>query len=463
MATGSRAFHKDTGAETLSMIIRGEPERPLDLNPSLPLPLVWIIERCLSKDPADRYASTRDLARDLQTLRDHPTHGTVLEVPRLATRMRRPWLVAGVGVAVGSRRCGQRSCTSRRGRVRPAAAGNPSAPTFKQLTFGRGLIQNARFAPDGQTIVYAAGWSGGPIRLFETRLSGPESRPIGPPAAGLASISSTGQLALIQNCQLDWGSCVGTLATMPLGRGAPREVLEDVVSADWTPDGQQLAAIQITGGEYQLQFPIGKSLYTTQGKLGWLAFSPRGDRLAFIEYPLISDEAGSLKIIDLEGRVTTLSSGWKTIRGVDWSPSGDEIWVTASDQGRRCSLYGVSLTGTKRLLFHAPGDVMLLDLFPDRRALLATTDPRTHMIWSGAARSATCHGSTGRRQRICRPTERRSCSTSGARALAPRRTSTCATRTGRTPFGSDRGRRWPFRLTAAGRSRCRKDRAPSWW
>ena len=381
MATGSRAFHKDTGAETLSMIIRGEPERPVDLNPSLPLPLVWIIERCLSKDPAERYASTRDLARDLQTLREHPTHGTVLEVPRLAMRMRRPWLVTALAALTVLGGAGTVAYFATRGGPAPAAR-NPSAPTFKQLTFGRGLIQNARFAPDGQTIVYAAGWSGGPMRLFETRLSGPESRPIGPPAAGLASISSTGQIALIQHCQLDWGSCVGTLATMPSAGGAPREVLENVVSADWTPDGQQLAAIQITGGEYQLQFPIGKSLYTTQGKLGWLAFSPRGDRLAFIEYPLISDEAGALKIIDLEGRVTTLSSGWRTVRGVDWSSSGDEIWVTASDQGRRCSLYGVSLTGTKRLLFHAPGDVMLLDLFPDRRALLATTDPRTHMIWS---------------------------------------------------------------------------------
>jgi eukaryotic-like serine/threonine-protein kinase len=96
MATGSRAFHKDTGAETLSMIIRGEPERPLDLNPSLPLPLVWIIERCLSKDPADRYVSTRDLARDVQTLREHTTDRNALEVPRLATRMRRPWVVAAV-------------------------------------------------------------------------------------------------------------------------------------------------------------------------------------------------------------------------------------------------------------------------------------------------------------------------------------------------------------------------------
>jgi hypothetical protein len=76
MATGSRAFHKDTGAETLSMIIRGEPERPLDLNPSLPLPLVWIIERCPSKDPADRYVSTRRPSPGWSVL------GAVTRIPR---------------------------------------------------------------------------------------------------------------------------------------------------------------------------------------------------------------------------------------------------------------------------------------------------------------------------------------------------------------------------------------------
>ena len=178
---------------------------------------------------------------------------------------------------------------------------------------------------------------------------------MGPPSAGLASISSTGEIALIQNCQLDWASCVGTLARMPLAGGAPREVLEDVVSADWTPDGRQLAAIQITGGDYQLQFPLGKSLYETQGKLEWLAFSPRGDRLAFIEYPLISDESGSLKIVDLEGRATTVTSGWRTVRGVDWSSSGDEIWVTASDHGRRCSLYGVSLDSDEAFVVSCAG------------------------------------------------------------------------------------------------------------
>jgi Tol biopolymer transport system component len=382
MATGSRAFHRTTSAETLSMIIRDEPERPLDLNPSLPLPVTWTIDRCLSKDPADRYAATRDLAREVQTLRDHASSSNALHAPQLAARMRPRLAAAAIALATLSVAAAAYFATRA---PSPAAPTTAPAPTFQQLTFRRGLVQNARFAPDGQTIVYAAAWDGGPIRLFETRPLGPESRPIGPPSAGLASVSSTGEIALIQNCQLNWARCVGTLARMPLTGGAPRDVLDDVVIADWTPDGRELAAIQVSLGEYQLQFPIGKPLYRTQGRLEWLAFSPGGNRLAFIEYPLLSDEVGTLKIIDLEGRTTTLGSGWRTVRGLDWSASGDEVWVTGSDRGRSSSLYSVSLTGTKRLLFHAPGDLILMDLFHDHRALLVTTEPRTHMIWTSGA------------------------------------------------------------------------------
>jgi Tol biopolymer transport system component len=382
MATGIRAFHKQTGAETLSMIIRSEPERALDLNPSLPLPLVWIIERCLSKEPGDRYASTRDLARDLQTLRDHTTNGNAAGVPGLATRIRRPRLIAAVSVLAATLGAAGTAVYFAI-RDRPSAVPETaSVPTFQQLTFRRGLIQNARFAPDGQTIIYAAGWDGGPVRLFETRPIGPQSKPIGPPSAGLASISSTGEIALLQDCRLDWGSCVGTLATMPLAGDVPREVLENVISADWTPDGRELAVIQIAGGAYQLRFPIRKPLYETQGKLNWLAFSPHGDRLAFIEYPLISDIGGVLKIVDLQGQVTTVSREWRMVRGLAWSSSGDEIWVTASEHGRRGSVYSVSLTGATRLLFTAPADVTLFDLSADHRALVAPGEPRTHMIWS---------------------------------------------------------------------------------
>jgi serine/threonine protein kinase len=71
MLTGRRAFSRATSVETLSAIIRDEPPSLRELNPAIPVPVQWIVERCLAKIPSDRYGSTRDLARDLATARDH--------------------------------------------------------------------------------------------------------------------------------------------------------------------------------------------------------------------------------------------------------------------------------------------------------------------------------------------------------------------------------------------------------
>jgi TolB-like protein len=71
MLTGERAFARRTVAETLSAIIRDEPPPIGQVNPAVPPPVRWIVERCLAKDPADRYALTRDLARDLASVREH--------------------------------------------------------------------------------------------------------------------------------------------------------------------------------------------------------------------------------------------------------------------------------------------------------------------------------------------------------------------------------------------------------
>jgi predicted ATPase len=70
MVTGLPAFRKSNHAETLAAILRDEPERLGSRMPQAPAPFIWIVERCLAKDPKDRYASTRDLARDLAAVRD---------------------------------------------------------------------------------------------------------------------------------------------------------------------------------------------------------------------------------------------------------------------------------------------------------------------------------------------------------------------------------------------------------
>lgn len=70
MMTGKRAFHRETAAETMVAILREQAEPIGEQNPNAPAPLCWAIERCLAKEPEKRYASTRDLARELATIRD---------------------------------------------------------------------------------------------------------------------------------------------------------------------------------------------------------------------------------------------------------------------------------------------------------------------------------------------------------------------------------------------------------
>jgi predicted ATPase len=70
MVTGFPAFRKRTHAETMAAILRDEPERLGSRMLQAPPPFLWIVDRCLAKDPKERYASTHDLARDLAAVRD---------------------------------------------------------------------------------------------------------------------------------------------------------------------------------------------------------------------------------------------------------------------------------------------------------------------------------------------------------------------------------------------------------
>ncbi len=91
MVTGKRAFSRSTTAESLVAIIREEPESIGSLVPQVPVSVRWVIERCLAKDPEERYASTRDLARDLTHLRDHLSEVGLEAAPVVLAR-RLGWL-----------------------------------------------------------------------------------------------------------------------------------------------------------------------------------------------------------------------------------------------------------------------------------------------------------------------------------------------------------------------------------
>jgi len=103
MATGKRAFQKKTAIETLSAIIREDPEPIAASAPTAPAPLRWIVERCLAKEPENRYAATRDLARDLKQTLEHISETSVETTAVARPKRRRLWWNAALAalLAVG--------------------------------------------------------------------------------------------------------------------------------------------------------------------------------------------------------------------------------------------------------------------------------------------------------------------------------------------------------------------------
>jgi len=382
MVTGKRAFKRATAVETLSAIIRDEPEPVAVANPGVPGPLQWVVERCLAKDPGDRYASTRDLAHELRSLRDHIGQieglgGTALAAPpaRLGTGRRRSLAALGIAVALGAALAAGLLLGGRR-------AGEPP-PRFRQLTFRHGNISGARLAADGRTVVYRATWTGAPAELYTIRPESPESGSLGLPGAGIFLISSAGEMAIALGCRLNWGECIGTLARIPLTGGGSREMMKDVHGADWAPDGKAVAAVQFTGGAYRLHYPSGNVLYETPGWITYPRVSPDGQRVAFLDHPTLGDLGGSVSIVGKDGKKHTLSSGWKALQGLAWSATGDEIWFTGSRVGKggNLALVAATLSGRERVVFSSPGTLKLYDISRDgSRVLLLRGNPRGGIV-----------------------------------------------------------------------------------
>jgi eukaryotic-like serine/threonine-protein kinase len=340
MATGEKPFERQSGVEILTAIIREEPEPIAQKAPRLPAPLAWMIERCLAKDPEERYASTKDLARELETLRRRLPGTTI----------------SGETAAVAD--------------VSPAER----FPSFQRLSFRRGTILAARFAPDGQTVVYGAAWEGQPCKLFSTRPQSPESSALVLPEAEILSIAPTGQMAV--SLERRWAGrfiWTGTLAQAPMMGGAPREILEDVQWADWGPDGTSLAVVRRVGGKSRVEYPIGHVLHETAGWTSHVRVSPDGERVAFLDHPLQGDDGGALRSVSRSGgTVETHSDGWITAYGLVWRTS-DEIWFTATRVGVARAIWAVSLsTGRERLLARTPGELTIQDVTKDGRALMTS-------------------------------------------------------------------------------------------
>lgn len=329
--------------------------------------------------PTRRFQSASDLAFHLESLAEVPATVAAPAAPMGRRRglLLRAAAVAGLLLAVGSL-IG----------IVQQRWGHSEPPYFQRLTFRSGNVLNARFAPDGRTIVYSATWDLKPSDIFTTRTDSPESRSLGLPLAILHSISPKGEM-LVGLRQIRDGTLVGeTLARVPLAGGAPRPLQEaGPFWAEWAPDSETVAILVGDAGGSRIEYPSGTSIWRSESYAWDLRLAPAGDVLAFCEARGSSEQV--VKMIDRAGTVVAQSGGWSMPpyvewlpRGcVAWTPDGKEVWFAATGSGERGSgLYALNRSGEVRPLLRVSGELALYDVAPDGGVLFAQVNRRVTLM-----------------------------------------------------------------------------------
>jgi Protein kinase domain/WD40-like Beta Propeller Repeat len=375
--------HLGGSAQQIIMKIIAEPVPAVtSLRRSVPPNVAAALMKALEKLPADRFESAKAFAEALGnpafTTARAGAAGALMPAGGRGVRwlVRSPWWWATIAVAVALTAIVAR-------RTAPT-----STPTFTQRTFETGAIFNARFMPDGQTLVFSGMPDIGTVsRLYVIRPDHPDPAPIGPDSTNLLAVSRTGTLAILTHASyLSHRVFLGTLATLSLGGEAPHEVTTGVREASWAPDDTSMAVVRISGGVDLLEYPVGTVLAHSSGYFSDPRVSPTGDALAYLEHPARYDDRGVAVITDRAGRTIARSPTFAALEGIAWRPDGRGILYSAPETGDIASGYAVrelDRSGRDRLMLSGPGDLTVQDVSRAGRLLLTNDDTPYDIIGRG--------------------------------------------------------------------------------
>ena len=269
MATGTQPFRRDSTPQTMAAVI-GDEARPIaELNAKVPTVLRWIIERCLAKDPGDRYASTADLLKDLSNLQARLSELSLEDV-KPATRpvaASRKWLAAASLAATAA------VIVAAMVWLRPSAP--PAARAFRPLVTDGSFQGSPAWSPDGKTLAYVAPVDG-TLQVF-TRNEGSLPYQVTRQRFDAASPfwSPDGARIYFHSLAQSWDS----LWSISAAGGTADLVVQNALRAAIARDGRTLAFFrEDENNADQTQFGFGTSI--------WLASPDGKNQRKYSEAPL---------------------------------------------------------------------------------------------------------------------------------------------------------------------------------
>ena len=388
MVTGQRPFKGDYDKAVMYSILNEAPEPPTALRTGVPMELEVLIDKCLAKNVAERYQSTGELLVDLSTHRKRidsdqppilqPAAPEAADSPSPSVRPRRTTpLVLAAFAALILLAAAFVAGTNFGGEA-------PTFPTYTRLTFRPGMVTSARFAHDGDTIVYSAAWEGGRRELFTTRAGSSESRSLNIQDVDILAISKTGEMALALRPSGSLATSFGSsnqsqpaiLLQASLAGGASREVLTDVLFADFAPDGQ-LGVARLVDRRVRAELPAGNVLYETADRISSFRISQKDGRIAFAERPFGFAGEWQIATVNRDGAkmvLNTVASGQDNLNLV-WAADGDEVWY---EEGWHAAdtIRALSPSGAVEIVHRSPSTLRLFDVSEDGRALVSRVNLR---------------------------------------------------------------------------------------
>ena len=389
MLTGAPPHSGASAQQVIMKIVMEDADLVTKHRKAVPPNVAAAVATSLAKLPADRFESARAFAAALENpaygASDARSAAAEGEAGGALVWIRHPLSWVALALAAGALVLA--GFTQHR-----ASSGVHSLVSFDQKTFRGQAIFSGRFGADGRTIVFSsAGASGTTPRLYVIRPEYPDAQPIGPDSTQLLAISRSDQLAVLVGATYHGHRLFnGTLATLPLGGGAPRPLLTGVTDADWPHATDTLAVIHVVSGEYRVEYPIGTSLAESHGYLSDIRVSPDGQRVAYFDHPFAGDDRGTAVIVDRTRRVLARSPEYEALEGLGWSSGGKDILFSAVDSGAYQAMHvnSMDVHGTVLPELASANGLTLQDVSP-QGAWLVTQDVQPYFVYvklAGAAR-----------------------------------------------------------------------------